>query len=110
MALPNTTTITKPAIAEKTFPHLWLSSVIVSAPSLTAGKVNIETLPFNGDTGEIGSGADMIAIKTDELWDAVGEVPEVAAAMGAILAAVGPLRDWVAAREVAAISINNVIQ
>jgi len=101
MPLLNTTTITKPAVAEKTFPHLWITNIIVSAPSTKSGKVKIETVPFNGDTGEIGSGEDMVAIETSDLWEAIGEVPELQTAMGAIFASVEPLRAWIAAKEAA---------
>ncbi len=40
----------------------------------------------------------MVAISTDQLWKAVSEVPEVAAAMQAILVAVVPLRTWIDAQ------------
>ena len=99
MALQNQTPTTTPAIAEKTLPDLWLSNISIAAPSLTAGRITIETLPYNESAQELGSGQDMVTISTDELWLAVSEVPEVAQAMGAIFAAIDPLRDWVAARE-----------
>jgi hypothetical protein len=94
---PNPPVKTK-AIPAKEFNELWLPSITIKAPSITTGQITIETIPFNEDEQELGSGKDMVAIKTDELWLAVNEVPEVAAAMGAIFAAVGPLRTWVAAR------------
>jgi hypothetical protein len=47
----------------------------------------------------------MVAIKTDDLWKAVNEVPEVAQAMGAIFNAVEPLRLWIVEQET--VQINN---
>jgi hypothetical protein len=101
MALTNPTPLTTEAIAPKSFPNLWLSNVTIHAPSTTAGRICIESLPFNDETGEIGSGQDMVAITTSELWLAVAEVPEVAQAMGAIFAAIDPLRAWTEARAAA---------
>jgi hypothetical protein len=99
MALPHPNPpITTAAVSAKEFNELWLPSITIKAPSLTAGRITIETIPYNEAEQELGSGQDMVAITTDELWLAVDEVPEVAQAMGAIFASIGPLRDWVAAR------------
>lgn len=95
MPITNPNPVSVPAVEAKTYPHLWLYNTIVHAPSTTSGRILIETLPYNADTQEIGSGSDMVAISTDQLWKAVSEVPEVAAAMQAILAAVVPLRTWI---------------
>ncbi len=89
--------ITEP-IPAKEFPHLWLYNVHVHSPSITSGMVNIETIPYNSDTQELGSGENMVRISTDDLWGAVNEVPEVATAMLAIFNAVEPLRNWIAAK------------
>jgi len=101
MALPNPNPTTTPPVEEKTFPDLWLSNISIKAPSLAAGAITIDTIPYNEEEQELGSGQDMVAITTDELWLAVQEVPEVAQAMGAIFAAIDPLRTWVDARAVA---------
>jgi len=90
---PNPTII--PATEAKSFPHLWLYNVICHAPSVSSGRILIETLPYNAETSEIGSGQNMVAISTDKLWEAGSQVPEVASAMEAILNAVNPLRDWI---------------
>lgn len=95
MALKNDTPIVIPAMSEKSFPDIWLYNISIMAPGLDSGRITIETLPYNSETQEIGNGSMMVPIHTDQLWDAVNEVPEVAQAMGAIFAAVGPLRDWV---------------
>ena len=95
MPLQNTETLVIPAVEEKTFPHLWLSNINIYAQSTSNGHVFIETLPYNGDTKEIGSRDNVVVISTDRLWQAVDEVPEVKAAMDAIFAAIVPLRDWI---------------
>ena len=87
-----------PATPARVFPHVWLYSVIASVPSMDTGSIRIETLPCNMETGEIAPGDYMTPLSTDRLWDAVKEVPEVAAAMAAILAAVGPLHAWIEAQ------------
>jgi len=94
MTLSNPTPVTTEPVASKDFPHLWLYNIRVHAPSVTTGSITIETLPYNSETQEIGSGSNMVSIQTDDLWKAVNEVSEVAQAMGAIFNAVEVLRTW----------------
>lgn len=96
MPLQNTEPLVIPATEEKTYPHLWLYNTIIHAPSVNNGSIVIETLPYNGDSQEIGSGANMVPIHTNKLWEAIEEVPEVKTAMNAIFAAIEPLRAWIA--------------
>jgi len=98
MTLANPNPVIKEATEAKTFDSLWLSNITIHAPSTTAGRICVETLPFNGETGEIGSGEDMVPIETVALWEAVAEVPELGLAMQAIFNAIEPLREWEAAR------------
>lgn len=95
MPISNPNPLVIPSTLEQSFSDLWLYNIIIHAPSATSGRVCIETLPYNGDTQEIGSGQYMVPIQTDQLWKAADEVPEVAAAMAAIFAAVEPLRAWI---------------
>jgi hypothetical protein len=95
MTLNNPNPVTTEPVASKDFPHLWLYNIRVHAPSVTTGSITIETLPYNSETQEIGSGSNMVAIQTDDLWNAVNEVPEAAQAMGAIFMAIEPLRAWI---------------
>ena len=99
MIIQQTHPLEIPASAAKVFPHVWLYSILVNAPSASAGSVLIETLPCNMESGEIAGGEYMTPIKTDDLWRAVAEVPEVAAAMQSIFQAVEPLRDWIEAQQ-----------
>ena len=95
MPINNDTVVTVPAVSvpEKTFPHLWLTEVTFNAESTSAGELHITAVPFNGNTGEITTESSDL-ISTDNLWGAVQEVPEVAAAMQAIFDAVEPLKAW----------------
>jgi hypothetical protein len=94
MTLTNPNPVVIPAQPEQTFPHLWLSDIVVSAPSTSEGMIYIRTLPYNQGTQTIGSNNDQVILQTHDLWRAVNEVPEVAQAMGAIFQAVEPLRAW----------------
>jgi hypothetical protein len=94
--IPNPDPVIVPPIPGKEFAHLWLYNIIVHAASPQAGRICVETLPYDFDTQEIGSSEHLVTIATDKLWDAVAEVPEVATAMEAIFAALEPLREWVA--------------
>jgi hypothetical protein len=93
MIINNDITITIPASDAKQFPHLWLKNINISSNSADKGLIMISTAPYNSQTKEIGNGtAKNIMVRN--LWKAVEEVPEVAAAMNAILAAVEPLDAW----------------
>ena len=94
MTLTNPTPVVIPPQPEQTFPHLWLSDIVVSAPSTSEGMIYIRTLPYNQGTQTIGSNNDQVILQTHQLWRAVNEVPEVAAAMFAIFQAIDPLRAW----------------
>lgn len=67
----------------------------VNAPSVTEGSVAISLLPFDPTNQLIGDGKLLETVQTDQLWQAAAEVPEVAAAMQAVINCVGPLRAWI---------------
>ncbi len=103
MAINNETTVVVPAVTavpEKSFPHLWLTDINVQAKTTTLGSLNIEAVPYNGETGEVADNTAVDTIYTENLWLAVQEVPEVALAMQAIFNAVEPLKAWIAENEV----------
>ena len=99
MTITNPTPIIIPPTPEQEFTDLWLYNIIIHAPSVDSGLIRIETLPYNADNQHIASGDYMVPIVTDQLWNAVNEVPEVAAAMNAIFAAIEPLRAWIDAQQ-----------
>jgi hypothetical protein len=98
MTITNPTPIVIPPTPQQEFPHLWISDIVVHAPAVDKGFIHIETKPYNQETKTIGADAFRSIIRTDDLWAAVNEVPEVAAAMYAIFQAVDPLRTWINAK------------
>ena len=89
--------IVVPASSQKEFDSLWISQLVIRTLAPTdqsgGGLVQIEYLPMSSETFE--TYPQMQSISTDQLMRAVSEVPEVAQAMGAILLAVVPLREWI---------------
>lgn len=95
MTLTNPIPVVIPPQPEQVFPHLWLSDIIVSAPTTSEGMIYIKTLPYNQDSKTINKQDGEVILQTHDLWKAVNEVPEVAQAMIAIFQAVEPLREWI---------------
>ena len=99
MTITNPTPIVIPPTPQQEFPHLWISDIVVHAPTVDSGFIHIETKPYNQETKTIGADAYRTIIRADDLWAAVNEVPEVAAAMYAIFQAVDPLRAWLESKK-----------
>lgn len=103
MPLPFSATIPGvPAVASRTIAHGWLRSLIVHANTGPDSKssedtLDIEVCGYLPETGEIVHGASQRVRMP--LWAAVQSVPEVAAAMEAVLAAVPALEAYAAERE-----------
>ena len=112
MAIPRQTPFTVPPTPEKTFDSVWIKNINIHCPQTneagnTDGHIQIELVPYSDSEGSesIYAGSDTGAVETlvvpvppespKSFWDAVNEVPEVAAAMSAIVAAVDPLRTWI---------------
>lgn len=87
------TPITEPA---KTYDAGLISRLEIIASSLTAGRVLLEVTPINSTTNE--KAPESLAQRTvcNDLFKAVAEVPEMAAAYAAVLAAVPPMLAWTA--------------
>lgn len=90
MPIANTETVVIPASTEKEFPHLWIKSININAPTTTRGTAVFQLCPFNSATGEILNESRTIII--DDLWTKVSESVEFQAAMGAIFAAVETIK------------------
>ena len=99
MNIPSPDPVVFPATPEKVFPHLWIKRLLLESPSVDNGKMEAEFCPYNAETKEIGPSAFNKQFSTTDLWDAVDEVPEVAAAYGAILASVAPMMAWLEQRK-----------
>lgn len=90
--------IVVPPTPGETFAQQWVWNMQVNAPSVTEGSVAINLLPFDPTNQLIGDGKLLEIVQTDQLWQAAAEVPEVAAAMQAVINCVGPLRAWIKAQ------------
>ncbi len=112
MAIPRKTPFTVSPTTEKTFNSVWVKNINIHCPQTneagnTDGHIQIELVPYSNSEGSesIYAGSDAGAVETlvvplppesaKSFWDAVNEVPEVAAAMNAIITAVAPLRSWI---------------
>lgn len=97
MLLVNDNPVVVPAKEEEVYPHLWVNHVSVTTTAVGEGRVTICIVPYNAETQKINLDPQVSrVVSTDKLWQALNEVPEVRAAMNAILAAVQPLQTWVA--------------
>ena len=98
-----------PAKPEETFDSVWLRSINIYVPNTsteapTEGSINVEMLPYDGSNEKVFVTADNEGVEyinvpnrvngRKSFWDCVNEVPEVKAAMDAIIAAIPALRDW----------------
>jgi len=101
MPITNETPVVIPSTAEKSFPHQWIYNLSCHCPSNTQGRIFIELIPYNADTAEFGPSSGLEVVTTDALWEAINEVPEVAAAFTAVIDSVEPLRTWVKNRAIA---------
>jgi hypothetical protein len=98
MNIPAANPIVFPAVPEVTFPNLWIKRLLLESTAVDQGKMEAEFLPYNADTKRIGPTSFAQKMSTDELWKAIEEVPEVAAAYAAILDSVPPMMAWLASR------------
>ena len=111
MAISRSSSFTVPAVQEKSFDSVWVRNINIHCPQLNEsgnieGSINLELVPYDST-----SGSETLHITVDNegveylnvpnrangrksFWEAVNEVPEVATAMNAIIAAVEPLKTW----------------
>ncbi len=111
MAISRSPSFTVPAVAEKSFDSVWVRNINIHCPQLNAegnneGNINIELMPYDATEGSEAihftidnEGVEYINVPNrangrKTFWECVNEVPEVAAAMEAIVAAVEPLKTW----------------
>jgi hypothetical protein len=98
MPIPAQNPTTVPAVPEKSFSDLWLYNINIHSPAVNSGRIYIEALPYNPDVQEIGPSSGLEVISTDQLFQAAYDVPEVGIAYQAIIDAIVPLREWIAAQ------------
>lgn len=100
--LPNPTPIETPAVAAKVYDKLHLYSLVAMHPTGDSGTITVELLPATAD-GELASG-DKVQRLSCPLYPALNEVPELAAAFAAVLAAIPATQAWLAAQQEEAIN------
>jgi hypothetical protein len=99
-----------PASPEETYDSIWIRSINIYAPNTaeedpTGGSLSLEMLPYDGVAKKVlitadNEGVEYLNVPAREngrkpFWSCVDEVPEVKAAMDAILAAIPALQTWV---------------
>ena len=89
--------IVAPPAPQKVFPIVWIRNLQIQAHDpMGEGKLYLEIIPMAEDRELLYSGT--IEIKSDTLYQAMQEVPELAQAFAAILAAVKPTKAWIDAQ------------
>ena len=90
--------IVAPPAPQKVYPIVWIRNLQIQAHDPTGeGKLYLEIVPMAEDRELLYSGT--IEVKTDTLYQAMSEVPELAQAFAAILAAVKPTKAWIDAQQ-----------
>ena len=96
MLLPNQTPITTEAVAAKVYDKLHLYSLVAMHPTADSGSITCELLPATS-SGELASG-DNVQRLSVPLYPALNEVPELATAFAAVIAAIPATQAWLAAQ------------
>ena len=97
--LTNPTPIEVPAVAAKIYDRLHVYSLSAIQPTADSGSgsISVELLPATAD-GELATG-DKVQRISVPLYPAINEVPELAAAFTAVLAAIPAVIAWQAAEQ-----------
>ena len=95
--LTNPNPIETPAVAAKVYDKLHLYSLVAMHPTGDSGTITVELLPMTSD-GELATG-DKVQRLSCPLYPALAEVPELAAAFAAVLAAIPATQAWLAAQQ-----------
>ena len=94
--LTNPTPITTEPVPAKVFDKLHLYTLTAIQPTGDSGSITVELLPATAD-GELASG-DNVQRMSCPLYPALNEVPELAAAFAAVIAAIPATQAWLAAQ------------
>lgn len=94
--LTNPTPIEIPAIEAKVYDKLHVYALNAIHPTTDSGSISVELLPATTD-GELASG-NLVQRISVPLYPTINEVPELAAAFGAVLAAIPAVLVWQAAQ------------
>ena len=94
--LDNPTPIETPAVAAKVYDKLHLYSLNAIQPTGDSGSITVELLPSTS-AGELATG-DNVQRMSCPLYPAINEVPELAAAFSAVIAAIPATQAWLASQ------------
>lgn len=100
--LDNPTPITTEPIPAKVFDKLHVYSLSAIQPSADSGSITVELLPATSN-GELASG-DHVQRISAPLYPTINEVPELAAAFAAVIAAIPATQAWLAAQQEEAVN------
>lgn len=94
--LNNPTPLTTEPIPAKVFDKLHVYSLSAIQPTADSGSITVELLPAT-ESGELATG-DKVQRISAPLYPTMSEVPELAAAFQAVLAAIPATQAWLAAQ------------
>jgi hypothetical protein len=94
--IPNPTPITTEPVASKVYDRLHVYTLSAIQPTTDSGSITVELLPATAD-GELATG-DNVQRMSCPLYPALLEVPELAAAFAAVVAAIPAVQAWLAAQ------------
>lgn len=94
--LPNPNPIQTEPVPAKVFDRLHLYSLSAIHPTTESGSITVELLPATTD-GELATG-DKVQRLSCPLYPALNEVPELASAFAAVLAAIPATQAWLASQ------------
>jgi hypothetical protein len=95
--LNNPNPITTEAVEAKVYDRLHVYTLAAIQPDQNSGSITVELLPATAD-GELATG-DKVQRISVPLYPAINEVPELAAAFAAVLAAIPAVLAWQAAEQ-----------
>jgi hypothetical protein len=94
--LTNPNPITTEAVEAKVYDRLHVYTLSAIQPTADSGSITVELLPATAD-GELANGS-LVQRVSVPLYPAIDEVPELAAAFAAVLAAIPAVLAWQAAQ------------
>ena len=100
--LDNPTPIVTEPVAAKVYDKLHLYTLTAIQPTGDSGSITVELLPATAD-GELASG-DNVQRMSCPLYPALNEVPELATAFAAVIAAIPATQAWLASQQEAPIN------
>ena len=92
MIIQNTEPLVVAPTQEKSYPHFWISRIVIDAPKVETARVHIELSPYNADTKEIlHSSRERIHI--EDIWSMAQENIEIRNAINSIVQAVNIIKN-----------------